>query len=264
MKALIFLFLFFSVSIYADYSHPDDYSDQRDAYTVKLRPSPQTPPHARVNNLRKYYNPNPSIAKHNINLMKPGGKVEIKNSSISNYPEMLFNLYENQYVLMGESEFKDREISETLIKNYAMEVGSSIVVVASQDITLNQYYESDDLNELDTGYFYHIGFFGKTDYLNQPDKLGIQMTEIPRDKKTLYQRNTGTYVWLVVKNSRAYYSNILIGDVIIKVNGFDTLTPESFNLVKEKELKKTKKMNLTILRLVNDNLKEMEVPVSFN
>lgn len=84
------------------------------------------------------------------------------------------------------------------------------------------------------------------------------MSEIPRDKKTLYQRNTGVYVQLVVKNSRAYYSNILPGDVIIALNDLDILTPASFDLIKEKELKNTKTLNLTILREVNGTLKRLK------
>lgn len=233
--------------------------------SAQLRPSTEivTSP-AKVSNLRKYYKPNLAIAKNNIDLLNPKGKVEIINSSLSNYSENILNLYENHNVLMGQSEFNDRKLSENVIKNYAMELGASVVLVASQEVTTNPYSESDDLNELDAGYFYHISFFGKTDYSNKPNILGIQMSEIPRDKKTLYQRNTGVYVQLVVKNSRAYYSNILPGDVIIALNDLDILTPESFDLIKEKELKNTKTLNLTILREVNGTLKEVKIPVSFN
>ena len=233
--------------------------------SAQLRPSTEivTSP-VKVSNLRKYYKPNPNIAKNNIDLVNPNGKVEIINVSPSSYSENVLYLYENQYVLMGESKFNDRKLSENSIKTYAREVGASVVVVVSQGITENPYSESDDLNELDTGYFYHISFFGKTDYSNKPNILGIQMSEIPRDKKTLYQRNTGVYVQLVVKNSRAYYSNILSEDVIIALNGIDTFTPESLILIKEKELKKTKTLNLTILRVVNGAIKEVQIPVSLN
>lgn len=260
MKPLILFISFISISAYADVVTLE--SSQQ--YTTKPSPSIQAlASSTKVSNLRKYYKPNPAITKNNIDLVNSNGKVEIINSSLSTYSENVLDLYENQYILMGESEFNDRKLSEKLIKNYAKEVGASVVVVVSQGVTYNPYSESDDLNELDTGYLHHISFFGKTDAWNKPNMLGIQMSEIPRDKKILYQRNTGTYVSLVLKESRAYYSNILVGDVIIALNGFDTFTPESLNLIKDQELKKAKTLNLIILRVVNGTVKEFQIPVHF-
>lgn len=247
MKALVFFLFCFSSSIYAD--------------LISLEPQHNAPnSFVKFGNLKKYYE---SVNKKNNYLLKFTGEVNVIYTPFSNYSEKFSDLYESKYALIGHSKFYDRKIPEERIKSYAREVKASVVLVSAERMTTNQYSSNDDLNELDHGYSYFFTFWQKSNAWNQPNILGIQIGEIPREEKTIYQRNTGNYVSAVIKNSRAYYSNILIGDVIIAINGYEVLNKQAFSSIKNRELDKSKTLNLTILRIVNNVLTEVQIPLNF-
>jgi len=120
-----------------------------------------------------------------------------------------------------------------------------------------------DPNNLAIIYNYEVLFYVKDNYSKNPNLLGIRMSNIPVEKRKIYQRNTGAYVENVIQGSKAYNANVLNEDVMIAVNDNPILTGDDFLNIKEKELKKTKVLNLKILRLVNSELKELNIPVNF-
>lgn len=92
----------------------------------------------------------------------------------------------------------------------------------------------------------------------------LTLDNIPLEKTKLYQGNTGAYIFYMIKDSRAYNSNIVVEDIITAINDKKILKHENFNQIKDIEFKKSKILNLTIIRLVKNEPKEIQIPVSFN
>lgn len=215
-----------------------------------------------VNNVSKYYKALdiPAEDKRYLEYRKSSEKVEIVEGGES---ENI--LVQSQgYRPIGYSEFQDRALPDSAFIEQAHKIGAQKVLVHKQGTTAVPYYSDDDLNNLDHGYYYYVLFYVKNGLLNQPNTLGLNMVNIPLEKTKLYQRNTGAYVVSVIQNSRAYTSNIIIEDVITAINDKKVLKVEDFNPIKEAELKKSKTLNLTIIRLINNEPKEIQIPVSFN
>ncbi len=60
--------------------------------------------------------------------------------------------------------------------------------------------------------------YGATFWIKtRPPALGIFTDNLPPERKQELQRNTGVIVVAVVKNSPAFYANILRGDVVVKI-----------------------------------------------
>ena len=61
-----------------------------------------------------------------------------------------------------------------------------------------------------------------------PTILGVLPKPLPDEIRKQLERNTGVYVWVVRTDSPAFYSNILEGDVILKMNGDDVTSVENY------------------------------------
>lgn len=215
-----------------------------------------------VNNVSKYYKALdiPAEDKRYLEYRKSSEKVEVIKGG-----ESESSLIQSQgYQPIGYSEFKDRALPDSVFITQAKKIGAQKVLVYKQGATTVTYYSDDDLNNLDYGYYYAVIFYVKSSFFNKPNALGLSIDEIPLEKTKLYQRNTGGYVVNVVKNSRAYTSNIVVEDVITAINDKKLLKVEDFNQIKDAELKNNKTLNLTIIRLINNEPKEIQIPVSFN
>ena len=72
------------------------------------------------------------------------------------------------------------------------------------------------------------------------------------------------YIKTIFQDGRAYNANMLVGDVIIKINNIDIKSDNDFHIAKESELKKGNTLEYTLLRLVNNELREIKIPITYN
>lgn len=194
-----------------------------------------------------------------LEYLKPGEQVEIFKDDDSMFKKLL----SENYVPIGQSSFLDKDLPTKVFENKARSLGASAVVLYKKTASSNSYIPGENPNNLYFIYDYVATFYVKNSKYKENNMLGIGMEEIPLDKRNLYQRNTGAYTYNVYKGGRAYKANILPEDVIIKINDIDVLFPEEMNKIKDNELKKTNVLNFTILRLVNNELREIKIPVDF-
>lgn len=213
-------------------------------------------------NIEKYYEPIQlnSDQKMKLEYLSKGEKVVI--GELAPDETATKSLSERGYIVIGFSHFKDREISKNSIENQAKKVGATIVTFSKINTSFVSYTKSDNPNNLDYIYNYKVTFYAKQK-MNNNNILGIMFSDIPIDKRSLFQRNTGVYVETVIKNTKAYDANILSGDVIIEINDIPVTRIENFNLIKDDALNKNKTLRFKIIRLINNNLNEFVIPVKF-
>lgn len=219
---------------------------------------------ASVSNVSKYYQPvdiHPED-KQFLEYRKPSQKVEvIEGKDLASANRTILS---KGYRAIGYSEFKDRKLPDATFIEQAKKVGALKVLVYKEGITEVAYSSYDDLNNLDYGYGYYVVFYVKDGGFDNRNSLGIAYDDIPIEKTKVYQRNTGAYVLSVVKGSKAYVSNILVDDVITAINNRRVLGSEDLSRIGAAELKKSKTLNFTITRIVNNEPREVQIPVSFN
>lgn len=239
-----------------------DYTDSNDKNkrAIKVAKKPKTT----TDNVTKFYKPLDwsQTDKQNFEYLKSTEAVKVTedNDLDKAYSLMLTN----GYSLLGRSEFNDRTLPNSVFISQAKKLGASHVIIYKESTSAVQYSINDDLNDLDYAYLYVSDFYVKNNSFNKPNILGVNHGEIPLEKRNQFQRNTGAYINNVIRDSRAYFANIILGDVVIAVNGKEIRVNEDFNRIKDSELKTTRNLNLTIIRLVNNEPKEIQIPVSFN
>ena len=216
-----------------------------------------------VTNIAKYYKPTIKISAEdikNIEYIKPDQDIAI--TELKWHEDGSQSLLENAFIMLGVSEFSDWGLSKSDIIQQARKVGASVVLFKKNSSSTVTYTRQDDPNNLDFIYDYEVKFFVKFKF-NNAERIGTIIERLPIDYRSLFQRNTGVYVKGVINESKAYNANILGGDLIISINGIAILGIEDFNKVKNAELEKTNTLNFKILRVVKDDLKEIEIPISF-
>lgn len=217
-----------------------------------------------TNNVAKFYKPIDwsQSYKNDFEYLKSTEEVKVTEDNDINKTYNLMSA--NGYTLIGSSVFNDRNLPNSIFISQAKKLGASYVAIYKGNSSRVSYGINDDLNNLDYAYQYAVDFYVKNNFFKKPTMLGINLREIPLEKRVQLQRNTGAYVGNVVKDSRAYFANIVLEDVIIAINGKEVRAAEDLDKLKESELKMTKNLNLTIIRLINNEPKEIQIPVSFN
>ncbi|MCO8043677.1 hypothetical protein OC498_13710 [Acinetobacter bohemicus] len=234
-----------------------------------------------TSNVSKFYN---SVdwredEKQNSEYLKPGEQVQVL--EVAPGLESYKSYSAQGYKAIGQSIFRDWDVSKDSLINQAKKVGATFVTFSKYADSSITYSVKDNLNNLANTvnpknlatiidpnnlgiiYSYEVLFYVKDNSHKNPNAFGFTISDIPLEKRKTYQRNTGSYVETVVQGSKAYNANVLNEDVIIAINNNPILTDDDFLKIKEKELKKTKVLELKILRLVNNELKELNIPVNF-
>lgn len=214
-------------------------------------------------NVSKFYKPADwrEEVKKSFEYLKPGEQVEVL--EVSPGLDSQSSFIEQGYSFVGESIFRDRSLPKEALIAQAKKVGATVVTFSKYSAAIVSYTKSDDPNNLDYIYDYHVTFYVKNNFFKHPNALGITIGNIPLEKRKVYQRNTGAYIANVVQGTKAYNANVLSDDVIIAINDNPILTVDDFDDIKEKELKKTKTLDFKILRQVNSELKELHIPINF-
>ena len=234
-----------------------------------------------TNNVSKYYYSANWLedAKKNFEYLKPGEQVQVLEVAPGLESYQLYNA--QGYSAIGQSIFRDWDVPKDSLISQAKKVGATFVTFSKYADSSITYSVKDNLNNLANTvnpknlatiidpnnlgiiYSYEVLFYVKDNHYKTPNTFGFRITDIPLEARKTYQRNTGAYVENVVQGSKAYNANVLNEDVIIAINNNPILTADDFLKIKEKELKKTKVLELKILRLVNNELKELNIPVNF-
>ena len=159
-------------------------------------------------------------------------------------------LYEaNGYFMLGTSSFNGSYVDTKWAKAHAVNIGATLILLNSQ-FTDNQTHSSNLIlpdnrtsyrsgHEDGTSYFetnktYGIKSFPyrqplrlydqKANYFvkdNRKFRYGIIFENLGSELRMKYQRNSGIVIKLVYDQSPAFYANLLVGDVIIGVDGVD-------------------------------------------
>jgi len=77
-------------------------------------------------------------------------------------------------------------------------------------------------------------------------RFGAFYVNLPPELSRQLQRNTGVVMDLIMKETPAFYANVLVGDVIIKVDDEEVTTQQSFTAILTRN--PGKQVTLTILR----------------
>ncbi|HPP86808.1 MAG TPA: PDZ domain-containing protein [bacterium] len=161
-------------------------------------------------------------------------------------------LLENGYILIGSAKFKSTYIDKEKAIKAAQKKGAAIVVVKNrhiatitetipfsvrqpdqrtvireakyhsdgksslkeQTITIEGEYQTQYFQSTKDYYDYQATFWAK---LKTP-KLGIYLTDLDDEIKKKYETNRGVIVKIVIKDTPAYYSDILKGDIFFYFN----------------------------------------------
>ena len=234
-----------------------------------------------TSNVSKYYYSANWLedAKKNFEYLKPGEQVQVLEVAPGLESYQLYNA--QGYSAIGQSIFRDWDVPKDSLISQAKKVGATFVTFSKYADSSITYSVKDNLNNLANTvnpknlatiidpnnlgiiYSYEVLFYVKDNNYKAPNKFGFIISDIPLEKKKVYQRNTGAYITNVIQGSKAYNANVLSDDVIIAINDNPILTVDDFDDIKVKELKKTKVLNLKILRLVNNELKELNIPVNY-
>jgi hypothetical protein len=251
------------------YVYPTNQTSSKDTY-IKTDNNIQTS--IPTDNIAKYYKPlNWSQSQmQDFKYRKISEKADVIRSD--NFEETYKSMLANSYILLGVSRFFDRELPDSSFLSQADKLGAKSVVVhsigsSSVSYSMNDYKneaEMIDPNSLPYVYHYSAGFYVKYNASKNPNMLGVFLNEIPLDKRNKYQRNTGAYLVSVIKGSKAYIANIIPEDVVIAINGKSVITEEDFSKIQDSELKTSKNLVFTIIRLINNEPREIQIPINFN
>jgi hypothetical protein len=63
----------------------------------------------------------------------------------------------------------------------------------------------------------------------RPGPLGLYVSRIPVGMRAKLERNTGVYVLAVEEDSRAFFANVLPGDIVIGIDGEGVRTPDDLS-----------------------------------
>lgn len=175
---------------------------------------------------------------------------------------------ERNYVIMGESAFNGLQENPENAVRQAKEVRATHVIVSSEftdtrsriDYDYQDIYSTVFVNrvktvdgqEVNVSELMTVRDTVTVPYLRQYDnfdqwavymvksnevhKLGILIRDLSQQERSLFNRNTGTVIDVVLSNSPAFLADIMQGDVLIGINGEKIIdSPHAGRLITELE-----------------------------
>ena len=238
---------------------------------------------ASVNPYTQYYTANENIGKRGFTPLEWSGSVELV--SASDIEVNVERYLKDGYIIIGQSNFYGPSgfaNDEIKIKEVAISVGADVVIYGftykdqknvnvptfnyipgSVATTTSQYgtFTTTTPGNVVTGS--QSVSVDRMDYVTlflrkapQPT-LGINFGPIPDEMRIKMERNTGVMVSRVRNDTPAFFSGIIIEDVIIKVDDEDIIAIDDF--LKVLQEKKGKKSNFTIIRKGKQITKEIQL-----
>ncbi len=242
----------------------------------------------RYDNLYKaFYKSNQSVAE-NINSpdesyqkLKDGETPQIINSRESDVDNDLLKLKSQGYEVIGVSSFIGAKESDKNLIKHANKVGATLVLLVNTyegretetntiympQTARTSYRDAYGSGSARTTYNAPINFTSSYKMIgqgafylvkNQKElKFGINVSDLTEKVKQQLERNTGALVDVVMDDSPAFYSNIIRGDVIIKIDGIDIKSAaDSVKAMEEVDTKSGSSV-LTVIR--KERIKEVVV-----
>lgn len=139
---------------------------------------------------------------------------------IENLKQDSNKLLNDGYVLLGKLAFTDN-LAERYVGEICKRKTTAYVCLYSReffDSSVGSIY--GNVYTINS-YKFNIYFFGKMTAEEWQKRLswGFLPADLTDSQRQEYQRNTGIIADIVYKNSKAYYANLLQGDLIIRING---------------------------------------------
>lgn len=177
-------------------------------------------------------------------FLKPNEKVTVK---YINGIEEYFDYLSEGYVALGASNFVSNSASNQEAIEQAKKVKAPLILI--KKTLLDQSFNINNVQKQSTAqlfYNFDVTFMALDESYRQTT-LGILFDDLPHDLVKKYQRNTGILVSLVYKNSPAYRSNILRGDLITQINGRE-VWKDNFVTILNEEKSKATPLKFTVIR----------------
>jgi serine protease Do len=147
-------------------------------------------------------------------------------------------------------------VSEIPVTNY--NPGPSFFTTSSNgtfySTTSTGSYSTQYIPSSQTDYIYNTVFWRK---IKQPI-LGVRTVDLPKELRAELKQNTGALVKTVIDDSPAFVSNIVPGDIMIKVGGTDIISAKEVPPVVHKYA--GLKCDIVVLR----DGKQVSIPVQLN
>ena len=143
------------------------------------------------------------------------------------------NLFAKGYVILGHISFKDYNWGKKYVRELCEHKKMASVCLYTQ-----KFVSADTSviygNVLTTNWYKGtIYFFAKLTAAEWQKRtnIGFLPADLTDQQRQQYKRNTGVIADIVYKGSKAYYANLLKGDLIIRVNGkpaYDTASLKEY------------------------------------
>ncbi|MDR0908565.1 MAG: PDZ domain-containing protein [Spirochaetaceae bacterium] len=160
---------------------------------------------------------------HNIDgvlLLQEGAEPTIRSSS--DITNDFYEIRSNHYICIGDTSWNgpEADYSELMyaIKQQCLQNGATLAVYNKSYTDTRSGISSYRGNVYSYNirrYDYSVYYFVRFTYIL---KLGISFQDLTNETRQRVGRNTGVFVNIVYKDTSAYAANIVMGDVIIKIN----------------------------------------------
>jgi len=215
-------------------------------------------------NFASHYRPSINLENAANILVNPLHYNSCTSKSVTDMDLSAKEMAENGYLLVGETLFAKDRYPIRAANNHCGDIGAEIVLFNSQIISSaskSMTVLTPQVSFATTTYQGQVGnYIGSstttfTQYVPQninwhvntyrnwatywvrgkPPILGAYYGELSDEKKYEAETNSGAYVYLIVSDSPAFYNDLLVGDVITKIDGQKIIKPNDITeILKEK------------------------------
>jgi hypothetical protein len=222
-----------------------------------------------------------------VQLLNPGEEPRVFGTS--DFDRDIKTLRSKMYIPIGYSSFNGKYEDESRVKDQAKRVGATIVLVNSRytntQTTTSPLFIPNSSTTYHSGSVYGGGVYGGysgtstttgntvvpiTTQQRRYDQtavffvkstkkpqIGVFIKNLNDEQRHTIERNTGAVIEIVIEGSPAFYSNVLAGDILIKVNGTDVRdAPHAHDLMRDLDAN-AGKVIFTVIR----NGKEKEIQI---
>jgi serine protease Do len=225
-----------------------------------------------------------------VELLKPNEDPKIYSSN--DFDRDIKAWRSKQYIPIGYSSFNGEYEGEFEVKAQAKRVGATLVLVNTKYTntltTTSTMYLPSSTRTYHSGSVYgggtRVGYSGtNTTYgynvvpvtteeerYNQTAiffvkstkkrRIGIDMVNLSDEQRHVLERNTGATIDVVVEGTPAFYSNVLPGDILIKVNELEVRNAQHALELIQQVSPSARSVVFTVIR----NGKEREITIKFD
>jgi len=194
---------------------------------------------------------------------------QIKSNGSQKLDDVISQRY-SDYKIIGSSSFRAKSVSDHELKQQAVSVGASRVAVFKEWAGSQQTGVIGNKVPLGGGsalgiatpifsdvHEHVIVFLVK--YTGSKERIGISIKDLPADIQQKFERNKGAFIESVEKGP-AFDSNILVGDVVIAINGAQVIDAASLPPLVRDACRKGGALVITVLRGAEGRQRDISIP----